>query len=168
MQKMFDEYGKVIIAVIAVLLIVATVFGGVKIMQVMGNVTNVESSINHANSEDAVKFVADREKPTISVTDTNSLHLYTNQVFQPISTVTCSDADGLTLVAKVKSIVFIDGENGAHDDVTEHYNRSDDKLDISTDINKTGALAVTFEVSDDYNITTIKTISYVIDVPVVQ
>lgn len=163
MQKMFEEYGKVIIVVFAVLLILGTIFGGVKIIEVMGGATNVESSINHADSENAVKFVADREKPTISVADAKSLHLYTNQVFQPLSTVACSDADGAALVAKVKNIVFIDGETGAHDDVTEHYNSAEDKLDISTDIKKAGALAVTFEVSDDYNITTIKTISYVID-----
>lgn len=163
MKAIFEEYGKVIIAIIAIVALCATIFGGIQIYKVMGNEMNVDTDISHSKSEDAVKVVSNRVKPNIYISESDDLHLFVNQVFKPVETVSCYDADGNALDVIVTSILFIDNSDGSQVELVGDYDKVNDKLDIPTVLTKPGVLAVTYKAIDSYNVTASKTISYVVD-----
>ena len=166
MRTIFEEYGKVIIAVFVAIALLGIIFGGIHIYKVMGDTANVETVFNHTDSEKAIDYVSKRTAPTISVPADGLLHLYTNQVFKPLRTIKCWDAEGVELTAEVVSIVFIDNELNSKTELINYYDGNSNTLDLASlpeEFNKTGSIAVTFRAVDNYNIVAIRTISYVVD-----
>ncbi len=164
MKTIFEEYGKFIITAIVVIALIAVIFGVVKITDVMGGAVDVEASLATSRSEEAVGDIAIREKPTINISSSASTHIYADDIFQPLASVSCLDADGSEISASVVDIVFIDNANGTQTNVLSKYDSANDKFDIETAIGKTGTLAVTYKATDGYSLTTIRTISFVVDV----
>lgn len=162
MKSIFEEYGSVIIAVIVGVLLFALIFGGIQLYKVIGDGVDVETTFNHSESEKVVKQVSERTAPDISVSDTTKLHLYADQVFKPISTISCVDADGAAVEVSVSKILFINS-NGVQSNITTSYDAETDELDLSTAVNETGVLSVTFQAVDNYKVKAIKSISYVVD-----
>ncbi len=166
MRTIFEEYGKVILAIIVAVALLALIFGGVQLFKVMGDEVNVETSLNHSDSADAVKEVSIRTAPEIDVSYPY-LHLYVGQVFKPVTNATCRDAVGSPLTPKVTSMVFIDSE-GNKTELLEFYNAESDELDLSSselpeEVKQPGMISVTFRAVDSYNIVGIRTLSYVVD-----
>lgn len=164
MKAFFEEYGKTILAIIAVAFLFAFIFGGVQLYKVLGDAANVKTKLNHSQSEQAVLDASNRNAPVITVPDTAKLHLYVDQdqAFKPIETVSCVDAEGNAIVPTVTSIVFID-KDGVRTEHIDDFDKDTGEFDVRAVINQTGALAVTFSVVDSYNVVSVKTISYVID-----
>lgn len=169
MRTIFEEYGKVIIAVLVVVSLLGIIFGGIQIYKTMGEPVNVETVFNHSESEEAVGKVAQRTAPTISIPNNNALHVYANNVFDPVSTVKCWDAEGVTLTPEITSILFVYGESQKKE-LVEYYKSEEyggaNKLDLSLlpdELKTTGSLTVKFRVVDSYNIVALKTISYAVD-----
>lgn len=164
MQKIFEEYGQTILVIIVAIALLGTIFGGIRFFGVMRDEMDVDAKVSYVKSESALEDFTERAKPNIDVVDTDSLHLYTNEIFKPLASVKCADADGNALVPTVVDITFIDGSDGSKTEYTGSYNETTDEFDIPTVIGKTGTLAVTYKVKDSYNVITKKTISFVIDV----
>lgn len=169
MRTIFEEYGKVIIAIFVVVSLLGIIFGGIHIYKVMGEPVNVETVFNHSGSEEAVGKVSQRSAPTISIPSTNALHVYTNKIFDPVNTVKCWDAEGVTLTPEITSILFVYGEN-QREELIEYYKSEEyggiNKIDLSllpNELKTTGSLTVKFKVVDSYNIVALKTISYAVD-----
>lgn len=162
MKTIFEEYGKVILAIIAVALLLGLIFGGIHLYEVLGKGADAGTVFNHSESEEAVKQAADRNAPTISIADTDDLHLYVDRVFNPVATVSCVDNDGVAVAVSVTSMVFTDA-TGTQKEVVGSYDAEADELDVPNVLKEPGVLSVTFQAIDSYNITAIKTISYVVD-----
>lgn len=164
MKTTFEEYGKFILVAIVVVSLIVLMFGVVKITDVMGDAVDVEASIATSKSEEVVGNIAERCKPSIELSDAVSAHIYLDDIFEPLASVYCCDADGDKIAANVISMMFIDYSNGSQTDVMGAYNGTDDEFNIGEAIGRPGMLAVTYKATDAHNLSTIKTITYVIDV----
>lgn len=164
MQKIFEEYGQTILVFIVAVALLGCIFGGAYFFKTMNEEMNVNADISYSKSDEALESFSNRTKPTIAVLSTDLLHLHTNETFKPIASVSCTDAEGNTLVPTVLSIMFIDGNDGSKTEFIGDYNITADEFDVSSVIGKTGTLAVTYKAADSHNVITKKTISYVIDV----
>lgn len=166
MKMIFEEYGRTIIAVLAVVLLLAFIIGGLVLFKTMGTGVNVDGDLQHSQSEEALRIVSEREAPEISVPDTARLHLYLDQVeFKPKDAVACTDAEGGAVETTVTNIVLIT-EDGAHIALMDKYNKETDVLNIKESIDQTGALVVTFRAVDSYSVAAVKEVSFVVDAAV--
>lgn len=163
MRLVIEEYGKVILVMIVVVAVLVCVFGVLNIVGVMGDAANVESNLSVSKSEEAVETITSRTKPKISLTDTSTTHLYIDDVFKPLATVQCTDADGAKIVVSITDMVFIDAADSSRTDVLSFYDSTTDEFDISDAISKTGTLAVSYKAVDGHSIAVRKTICFIID-----
>lgn len=139
------------------------VFGGIQLMDTMGAELGAGTILSHSKSEEALEDFATSAKPTISVTSAEALHLYEDQVFKPIASVLCTDKEGNAITPSVKNIVFVDDEESTQTEILEYYNKNADTLDISAVIGKPGTLVVSYVATDASNVSTTKTIAFVVD-----
>lgn len=189
MRHIFEEYGRVIIAVLISACLIGIIFSGIKIIEVLGNEADIDAEISHSQGENALKEVSDRAKPNIHVADPADLKIPRNKAFQPLALVSCEDSDGESITPVVIDILYIDGE-GNRTELYKHYNSDDDILIVNKDhyivglhnkcsvsefaddqliipntedYNKPGTVVVTYTASDLYNVYATKKISFVID-----
>lgn len=163
MKKIFEEYGQTILVIIVGVALLGCVLGGIKIFDVMNKEMDVNADTSYVKTEEALDAFSTRAKPEIAVVNAEMLHLQVDEVFKPVAAVKCTDADGNTLTPTVISIIFVDGVDGSQTELIEHYNSSTDELDVPTVIGKTGALSVVYKTTDEHNLVSKKTISFVLD-----
>ena len=185
MNGIFEEYGKSIVIVIVSAILFVTIFSGLNLLGVLGNEADIETDISHIEGEGALKDITDRAKPSIYIPDemSDSLIIYRNIAFQPLKNIVCKDADGATLSPTITSILFKDHEGNKTEFISNYNSTADivilnfshykdthklcsaDELNISNeaDYHNCGTVIVTYKATDSYNITTVKSIAFVID-----
>ena len=164
MKMIFEEYGRLILAIIAVVSVLCFVLGGLMLFKNMGKGVDGGENLNHLDSEAAVQDFYERGTPVISIPDASKLHLHLGraEAFKPNDTVACVDKDGAAVETSVNSISFV-YEDGAVTLLTDKYNRDTDEFFLPGNVDQPGVLVVTFKAMDRYNVSVTKSVSYVVD-----
>lgn len=122
---LFEEYGRTVIVVIAAVAVLALLLIRLDFFGALGTVVDVNTDLSHSQGESALNEVVNRAKPTANFSGVD-LHIYNNQVFQPLKNVRFFDADDRLLVGDnvvVTSILHCDSE-GNTTELIGHYNTS--------------------------------------------
>lgn len=126
MRQIFEEYGKMIVAVIAAIAVLALLFGGNKFFGLLGSSLDVNTEVSYNQGENALGSVITREKPRGNFDGVN-LHLYKNAAFRPLHGVKFSDVNGNTVNGVVTSILYYDSE-GNKTELIDYYNSDEDVI----------------------------------------
>ena len=127
MKILFEEYGKTIIVVIAIVAMFALLFIRLDFFGILGSVADVNTEISHSQGEDSLNTVINREKPLADFSAVD-LHMYNNLVFQPLKGVVFTDAEKEIISDEnivVTSILYCDS-SGKTTELIENYNDADD------------------------------------------
>ena len=124
MKQLFEEYGGIMIAALAVILVLSLLFVRLDIIGVLRTVADIDTDVAHQQGQGALYDVVNRTKPVAVFTGVD-LHIYKNQVFQPLKGVVFKDAEGGNADVVITSILYCNAD-GVSTELIGFYNSAED------------------------------------------